>query len=211
MDGNEQPLGLRDRKRIETRARLEGAAVTLVLRDGLEQTTVDAISELADVSPRTFFNYFDSKDACILGLHEVDISEETAAAAIEQFDGLDLLESTVRLLLLTLDARPMEAARKDRMEILRRFPQLIGDLVVYMTKMASELSGSVRELMDRDPKFDSLSVEERSTHAELLLSICGGAVRVAMREWVDGGSSDDTVELEKRAVSLIREVIQKIS
>ena len=52
----------------ETRARLEEAAVTLVLRDGLEQTTIGTISELADVSPRTFFNYFDSKDSAILGL-----------------------------------------------------------------------------------------------------------------------------------------------
>ena len=44
-----EKTGLRDRKRRETRARLEEAAVTLVLRDGLEQTTIGTISELADV------------------------------------------------------------------------------------------------------------------------------------------------------------------
>jgi len=189
--------------------RLERAAVTLVLRDGLDRTTVDAISELAEVSPRTFFNYFESKDACILGLREVDGGEGDALPAGALGD-LDLIEAIVRLLLLTLDTGQSRGARRQRMEILRRFPELVGDLVVHMTKVVSSLSGPVRRLIDGDPRFASLGAEERTATAELLLSICGSAVRVAMRDWVKGGSFDDTTELERGAVSLIRTTAQRI-
>ncbi|MEU9124939.1 TetR family transcriptional regulator [Streptomyces sp. NPDC048506] len=44
------------------RAAIRAAAVRLALEHGLEAATVDAISEAADISPRTFFNYFATKD-----------------------------------------------------------------------------------------------------------------------------------------------------
>ncbi|MEJ1229402.1 MAG: TetR/AcrR family transcriptional regulator [Galbitalea sp.] len=68
--------GLRERKRAETRERLETAAVTIAARDGLEHATVDAICQAADVSPRTFFNYFDSKEDAIVGLRDSTITDE---------------------------------------------------------------------------------------------------------------------------------------
>lgn len=77
--GDIQKISLQDRKCHETRARLEDAAVTLVLRDGLEHTPVDAISELADDSPRTFFNYFDSKESAIMGLRQLEINDDTTS------------------------------------------------------------------------------------------------------------------------------------
>ena len=67
-------LGLRERKRAQTRRRLEEAAIDLALRDGLDQVTIEAITERADVSRRTFFNYFDSKDDAILGLRPPDVA-----------------------------------------------------------------------------------------------------------------------------------------
>ena len=40
-------IGLRERKRAQTRRRLEEAAIGLALRDGLDNVTIDAISERA--------------------------------------------------------------------------------------------------------------------------------------------------------------------
>ncbi|MEV0691736.1 TetR family transcriptional regulator [Streptomyces sp. NPDC050388] len=54
--------GLRVRKKRATRAALVAAAVRLAAEHGAENVTVDAISEAVGVSPRTFFNYFDSRD-----------------------------------------------------------------------------------------------------------------------------------------------------
>ena len=56
------PVGLRDAKRIETKERIIAAAVDLFLARGLNKTLVDDIAETANVSRRTFFNYFPSKE-----------------------------------------------------------------------------------------------------------------------------------------------------
>jgi AcrR family transcriptional regulator len=63
-------LGLRERKKLRTRAMLIRAAVQLCLKQGYEQTTVDQIAAAADVSPRTFSRYFATKDAVYMALLE---------------------------------------------------------------------------------------------------------------------------------------------
>jgi AcrR family transcriptional regulator len=59
--------GLRERKRLATRRAIQRAALQAVRERGLDGATVDEISRIADVSPRTFFNYFPSKEDAILG------------------------------------------------------------------------------------------------------------------------------------------------
>lgn len=59
--------GLRERKRVATRLAIQRAALRVVRDRGLDATTVDEIARIADVSPRTFFNYFPTKEDAILG------------------------------------------------------------------------------------------------------------------------------------------------
>ncbi len=59
--------GRRERKKRETRAALAAAALRLALEKGPDHVTVEEISEAADVSVRTFFNYFPHKEHAILG------------------------------------------------------------------------------------------------------------------------------------------------
>jgi len=54
--------GRRDRKKDETRQALREAAHRLFAEKGFSRTTIDDITEAADVSRRTFFRYYDSKD-----------------------------------------------------------------------------------------------------------------------------------------------------
>lgn len=58
--------GRRERRQRETRARIGEAGLRLFLRDGYEETTLDAIAEEAGISRRTFFSYFRSKDDILL-------------------------------------------------------------------------------------------------------------------------------------------------
>ncbi|MBC6461754.1 TetR/AcrR family transcriptional regulator [Actinomadura sp. HBU206391] len=62
--------GLRARKKLATREALSRAALRLALERGLENVRVDEIAAAAGVSPRTFNNYFSSREEaiCFLGV-----------------------------------------------------------------------------------------------------------------------------------------------
>ena len=66
MQATEQPLGLRERKKIKTRLAIRREAFRLFDANGYAATTVEQIADAADVSPSTFFRYFPSKESLLL-------------------------------------------------------------------------------------------------------------------------------------------------
>jgi AcrR family transcriptional regulator len=59
-------LGIRERKKQRTRQALRQAALELFLERGFEATTIADITAAADVAPRTFFSYFQTKEDVVL-------------------------------------------------------------------------------------------------------------------------------------------------
>jgi AcrR family transcriptional regulator len=147
--------GLRERKRRETRLRLEDCATELILERGFEQVTIDEICDKADVSRRSFFNYFDSKDQVVAGSGVSAIPQE----ALDDFatkDSDNILRDVLHYIGTTFDNDPDSSlalspdrevslrVRARRRTIIRntpelgaanmhRFDALTGDVLAAMT------------------------------------------------------------------------------
>ena len=73
-------VGLRERKKAETRSRILQAAVELCAERGVHEGPVDEIAARADVGKGTVYNYFPAKDDLLVAfVSEID------AAALEGF------------------------------------------------------------------------------------------------------------------------------
>ncbi len=82
-----ETTGLRERKKVQTRTAISKAVMLLALDRGLDAVTVDDVADAANVSVRTFHNYFGSKEealvACWRGQFEVHLDELRARPADE--------------------------------------------------------------------------------------------------------------------------------
>jgi AcrR family transcriptional regulator len=63
----EKVISRRERKKQQTREALEATAWKFFKSKGYDATTIEDITDVVDVSPRTFFRYFDSKEAVLFG------------------------------------------------------------------------------------------------------------------------------------------------
>lgn len=81
---SDQPEGRRERRRAETRERIFRAGMELFAERGFFSTTVEDITEAADVGKGTFFNYFPSKEHVLSVLHEIQLKKVGQAFAAAQ-------------------------------------------------------------------------------------------------------------------------------
>jgi AcrR family transcriptional regulator len=75
-----RPPGLREQKKQATREALREAALRLAVERGPDQVRVEDIAEAAGVSPRTYNNYFASREQAIVAAVTADREEKIAAA-----------------------------------------------------------------------------------------------------------------------------------
>lgn len=75
------PSDRRQRRSAEIRERLFRAALALFANKGFAETTVEDITEAADVGKGTFFNYFPSKDHILIAFGEMQLGKLEAAVA----------------------------------------------------------------------------------------------------------------------------------
>jgi AcrR family transcriptional regulator len=97
--------GRRARRQAETRARILRAALDLFARQGFFATTVEQITEAADVGKGTFFNYFPSKEHALVGFGEIQVAKVQGALA-EIRQGAGPLRDVLRRLARALAEEP---------------------------------------------------------------------------------------------------------
>jgi AcrR family transcriptional regulator len=98
-------LGLRERKKLETRARIADAALRLFAERGFDQTTVAEVAAAADVSVKTVFNYFPAKEDLVLDRSEA-VEQSWLDAVADRAPGEPLLAGVRRRALSRFAGHP---------------------------------------------------------------------------------------------------------
>ena len=163
---------LRERKKVETWTAIHEAAASLAQERGLEQATVEVIAESAGVSPRTFFNYFPSKEDAVLGLREpvLDPGEAAKLTGAE-----DLLGQVTLLLVAVARSATGEGHTARRRRLLTRHPHLFARQMEYMAKAEALVCNAVAGTLSADPAWASgaegFSPEETARMLVMLASV----------------------------------------
>ena len=190
---SERP-GLRERKKRRTRAALREAAVELSLPEGPDAVTVEAICARADVSPRTFFNYFAVKDEAIVGWDDEDGARLVAAVTARPADE-DPLTALEAVLADLVDDATTTPLWRDQLALLRRFPSLALRFATASHRLEQSVTAATAERAGRPADDPDVAVVAAASAA---------ALRVAIGRWVHGPAGTDGRALLAEAIAVLR-------
>lgn len=170
--------GLRERKKTRTRHALRVAALMLVAEHGLDVVTVEQISEAADVSPRTFFNYFATKEDALTAPDpdDVDAVRERLAEQSAELGPVDVVRRVIAEEMARLESD--DAEWRLRMAVVERHPELLARILTHYAATERQLAGVVAARTGRDVDTD--------LYPTLVAEVCLAAARTATRLWTPG-------------------------
>ncbi|GAA2387255.1 TetR/AcrR family transcriptional regulator [Dactylosporangium salmoneum] len=181
--------GLRERKKLATRQALHEAAVALSIEHGLDKVTVEAIADAAEVSRRTFSNYFASKEEALLFGDRMRVGQLVDAVR-ERPAGEP---PWAALTGAALDVQRRLGARDpgwvNQVRLVRRHPSLAAQQVSTYASMEDELTAEV--------SARSLGAPVR---ARLMAGAFLVAMRVAVHEWLDRPADTALVDVMRECL-----------
>ena len=162
-----QSMGLRERKRRATRDAIERAAIALVSERGYDNVTVAQISELSSVSQGTFFNYFRTKDAAIVGIGEYDLDADSVRTAFDRLMPCSMLHATLTLFLEVAGSFDWESdIAAQRIALVSETPSLMQLFLDNAFGFVSDFRNIVEAYFETNPSLrtcsDVLSSAEES-------------------------------------------------
>ena len=187
-------IGLRERKKLRTRAELSDAAFRLFAERGFDETTIEDIVEQVEVSPRTFFRYFDSKEDVVIGF----------------FDDLGL---ELRAMLATRPSdEPSFTALRAALGTLIDLYEERQDRVVAAKRLAHETPSIRARLLDKHARWENGVTEELVTRGgdpsqepqmRLLAAVALAAFSTAVSAWCTSGGRADLHALVDDALGAV--------
>jgi AcrR family transcriptional regulator len=187
--------GLRERKRQQTRERLTRVAMALFLERGFEATTLDDIASAADISRRSFFHYFASKEDVVFAWHEESTAALIAAVAARPANESMLAAAENAISAMVRQLEPGEAIAMARLK--RDNPALQArDQVKY-----EKLERALAEALGRRAGHKGEKLQAR-----LVAMIATGAMRIGGELWAAEGARENPEALAKRTFAAIRAI-----
>jgi AcrR family transcriptional regulator len=194
----EQRQSLRERKKLATRLAIRRAALDLFAERGFSHVTVEDIAAAADVAPRTFFNYFPSKEAVFFGADPGRVEQLWARVVHDQpgDSALDVLRaaladqvSTILAELAELGGDPLRWATQ--MKAAQADPQFRAAQAAHGAQTEARLAAAITERLGCDA--------ERDPYPLMLASAAMGVLRATLSFWASSGGTIPLQELTAAA------------
>lgn len=189
-----EPSGLRERKKAATRSALRAAAVRLYRGARPEQVTVEDICAEVDVSPRTFFNYFATKDEAVFGL-DADQAATIAGWIVDRPPEEDPLTAVQRVLEGIMDDGTGTGLWQDQMLLLREHPELVPRFHAATRATEQALGDGLARRTGRAPA---------APYVRTTAAVAMTAMWVATARWLDSPEGSAAPPLLAETVELIR-------
>lgn len=196
---------LRDRQRTQTLRDLHDAAVGLAREGGLAAVTVEAITERAHVSRRTFFNYFPTKEDALLGTVTPVVPRAALDRFLERDPADDAVGAALRLVVAIVRSTfGVDLPFTQRRDLLIDFPSLRGRFAQHVTTAEGLVAAALDE---RAAAQGAPSPHEDSSRA--LLMLAATVLRFASTQDPDvvAGGGAEAIE---SAIAVFRSVLQEI-
>ena len=187
--------GLRERRKALTAAELEAAAYRLFGERGFDNVTVDDIAVEADVSRRTFFRYFASKEDVLLADHFVQLARLREAMASRPDDEPIVTALRNSVLSLTSDFEERKEKVVIRARLMRDTPSLQARSLVHQQLWENAMQEMVADRLGVDPVKD--------LRPGVVAAAALAAMRVAFTIWLSAGCDGDVIALTTEALDLL--------
>jgi AcrR family transcriptional regulator len=174
--------GLRERKKAKTRHALEDAAIELFQRQGFERTTVEQIAEVCEVSPRTFFRYFASKEEVLFGDSADKLQQVVAVLESRPADEPPLLSMRAA----TLSLVDVYEGERDRRKVIAEIVAATPMLRAHGSERQDEWNDLAVDILTRQRGADAPPRFE----VRLAVAAATAAVKVAIQTWLEDATTD---------------------
>jgi AcrR family transcriptional regulator len=144
------PLGLRERKKVRTRAALQRHALRLFTEKGYRDTTIEQIAEAAEVSPSTFFRYFATKEDTVLGDYFDARVVEFFREAPARMSPVQAMKYAMQQVTKSMSPEDLEL-ELERNQLIATVPELQRGMIEEMLRPMRLLAAALAERLGADP------------------------------------------------------------
>ena len=187
--------GLRERHRRRTAALLEQAALRLFAERGVENVTVEEIAAAAEVSRRTFFRYFASKEDVLLSDHKEKLAHLRGALEARPADEPALTALRQAFLSMAGTYEDERDRLLQRAQVMRSSESLQARSLGYQTLWEDAVTDMMALRMGVDP--------DRDLRPGVIAVTTLASLRVATNSWLAGGGKTDLPVLVAEALDLL--------